>query len=167
MTGYVLGTNGIVFGPQGSLRASATHITNYAYMLANSGKTRSGRQVLSAASVQMMLKQRYQYHGNKGGPYRDYHLYSLGLYTTTHYTNDIVIAHEQVTGHEGLAYGMLSAFYFWKDYILTYSVTGSLHGYAYPNITTIYEFERSAITNAIDKFIQASYQQSAAHLFSE
>ena len=47
MTGYIIGTNGIVFGPQGSLRASATHLTNYAYMLANLGQTRLGRQVLS------------------------------------------------------------------------------------------------------------------------
>ena len=47
MTGYKLGTNGVVFGPQGSLRASATHLTRYAMMLANNGTTVSGKQILS------------------------------------------------------------------------------------------------------------------------
>ena len=83
----------------------------------------------------------------------DYHLYSLGLYTTTYHPNDNVIAHEQLTGHEGVAYGLVSAFYFWKGYVLSYIVNGALYGYK-EDTGTIYEYERKAITDAIDLFLQ-------------
>jgi hypothetical protein len=47
MTGYVVGTNGVVFGPQGSMRASVSHLSNYIGMLANKGVTKEGTRVLS------------------------------------------------------------------------------------------------------------------------
>ena len=40
MTGYVIGSNGVIFGPQGSLRASVSHMSNYIAMLANRGVTK-------------------------------------------------------------------------------------------------------------------------------
>jgi CubicO group peptidase (beta-lactamase class C family) len=35
LTGYKIGTNGVIYGPQGYLRASASHLTRYAIMLKN------------------------------------------------------------------------------------------------------------------------------------
>jgi hypothetical protein len=40
LTGYVIGSNGVIFGPQGGLRASVTHMSNYITMLANKGVTK-------------------------------------------------------------------------------------------------------------------------------
>lgn len=40
VTDYVIGTNGVLFSPQGGLRASATHLCNYMIMLANKGITK-------------------------------------------------------------------------------------------------------------------------------
>jgi hypothetical protein len=40
LTGYKIGSNAGVFGPQGSMRASTSHLTNYALMLSNSGMTK-------------------------------------------------------------------------------------------------------------------------------
>lgn len=51
LTGYKIGTNGVIYGPQGSLRASASHLTRYAIMLKNEGKTIAGDQILKPESV--------------------------------------------------------------------------------------------------------------------
>jgi hypothetical protein len=40
MTGYRVGTNGLLFSPQAGLRASVTHLNNYMYVLANGGVTK-------------------------------------------------------------------------------------------------------------------------------
>ena len=48
LTGYKIGNNAVIYGPQGSLRASATHLSLYAIMLANGGKTKQGKTILSA-----------------------------------------------------------------------------------------------------------------------
>jgi hypothetical protein len=38
MTDYKIGTNEILFGPQGGIKASVTHLCNYMKMIANKGK---------------------------------------------------------------------------------------------------------------------------------
>lgn len=154
LTGYKVGSNGVIYGPQGGLRASASHLTNYAIMLANGGRTKSGRTILSAESVKEMLKPRYHYHGSIGGSAKDFHIYGLGLFTTTYHQNDIIISHEVVRGHTGSAYNLISAQHFWKDYTLTYIINGALNGYGY-GTGTIYEYERLKIYNAVDKFATA------------
>lgn len=40
MTGYIVGKNGVVFGPQGGLRASVSHLNNYMITLKNGGITK-------------------------------------------------------------------------------------------------------------------------------
>ena len=85
------------------------------------------------------------------GSVNDYHLYSLGLYTTTYWRNDQVIEHEVVRGHSGSAYKLISGQYFWGDWTMTYIISGALHGYKY-GTGTIYPYERTTIHNAVDKF---------------
>jgi CubicO group peptidase (beta-lactamase class C family) len=129
LTGYQIGSNGVIYGPQGGLRASASHLSNYAIMLANGGKTKTGRTILSADSVKEMVKPRYHYHGVSGGVTNYFHIYSLGLFTTTYRKTDTIISHEVVHGHTGSAYNLVSAQHFWKDYTLTYIINGALNGY--------------------------------------
>jgi CubicO group peptidase (beta-lactamase class C family) len=135
LTGYIIGSNGVVYGPQGSLRASAGHLTNYAIMLGNGGRTKRGKTILSAESVSEMTKPRYHYHGLTGGVLNDFHTYGLGLYSTTYRKTDTIISHEVVKGHTGSAYNLISAQHFWKsagsDYTLTYIINGALNGYKY------------------------------------
>lgn len=47
LTGYKIGSNGAIFGPQGGLRASVSHMNNYIYMYANKGITKSGKRLLT------------------------------------------------------------------------------------------------------------------------
>lgn len=113
-------------------------------MLSNKGLTKEGTRVLSSDSVDRMLKPIYQYHGTKFGPANDFHLYGLGLYTTTYLANDMIIPHTRVRGHLGAAYGLISGYHFWGNYTLTYIINGALHGYGY-GTSTIYEKERLLI----------------------
>lgn len=46
LEGYIIGSNGVIFGPQGGLRASVSHLSNYMIMLANEGVTKEGLRVL-------------------------------------------------------------------------------------------------------------------------
>lgn len=47
LSGYLIGTNGLLFSPQAGLRTSVTHLNNYMFMLANKGLTKEGIRILS------------------------------------------------------------------------------------------------------------------------
>lgn len=81
-------------------------------------------------------------------------MYGFGIYTTTYRKTDMVIPHEVVRGHTGSAYGLISGYYFWGNYTLTYIVNGALNGYGY-GTGTIYEKERLLIYEAATKYINA------------
>lgn len=130
-TGYKIGSNGVVFGPQGGMRASASHLTNYIITLSNGGVTPAGKRLLSEKSVSEMLRPRYQFHGVSHGAEVDFHLYGFGLYTSSYRTNDQVIPHTTVRGHIGDAYGLISAYYMFENYTMTYIVNGAQYGYTY------------------------------------
>ena len=93
LTGYQIGSNGVVYGPQGSLRASASHLSNYAIMLANAGKTKQGKTILSPESVKEIVRPRYHYRGTQGGSINDFHQYGLGIFTTSYRVTDRIISH--------------------------------------------------------------------------
>jgi hypothetical protein len=54
-----------------------------------------------------------------------------------------------VRGHYGDAYGLLSALYFWKNYTLTYIISGALEGYTFDK-DAIYEQERILLHKAVE-----------------
>lgn len=97
--------------------------------LANNGITANGIRILSPQSVMELVKPRYNYHGEGGGAFIDFHLYGLGLYTTSYRQSDIVIEHSVTRGHTGSAYGLISAHYFFKDLTFAYIINGALNGY--------------------------------------
>jgi len=93
LTGYKIGSNGVVYGPQGSLRASASHLSLYAIMLANGGKTKQGKTILTPESVKEIVRPRYHYRGSQAGSVNDFHQYGLGIFTTSYRVNDRIISH--------------------------------------------------------------------------
>lgn len=166
LTGYKIGSNGVIYGPQGGLRASVSHLSNYAIMLANGGTTKQGKKILTPESVKDLLKPRYHYHGTTGGVTNDFHKYGLGLFTTTYRKTDTIITHKVVKGHTGSAYNLISAQHFWDDYTLTYIINGALNGYKY-GTGTIYEYERLSIYSAVEKFINSSQSIEIMNLVRE
>jgi hypothetical protein len=67
----------------------------------------------------------------------DDHLYGFGIFTTSYLSSDTVISHEIIRGHTGSAYGLASAYFFFKDYTFSYIINGALYGYNY-NTGTIF-----------------------------
>ena len=65
LAGYVPGTNGALFSPQGGLRISAAGLTVIGRLLLNEGR-HEGRAFLSPASVRAMIGPVWQYDGNNG-----------------------------------------------------------------------------------------------------
>jgi CubicO group peptidase (beta-lactamase class C family) len=69
--GYQAGQNGLIFGPQGSLRSSAQDLARIAYMLMNDG-TWNGHRILKKETVNMMLDDQWTYNGNNGNTDSDF-----------------------------------------------------------------------------------------------
>lgn len=63
--GYVIGSNGTLFGPQGNLRASAADLGRLMRMLLGEGMI-DGRRVLSQASVRRLFQREWTADGRNG-----------------------------------------------------------------------------------------------------
>lgn len=107
---YKVGDNGLLFGPQGSLRASAKDLAAFILMFLNEGKF-NGKQILQKSTIDLMLKSYWIKSGDNGNGYDGmYAEYALGNSTT-----ESLIPGEKMTGHSGDAYGLLSNMYFSRD----------------------------------------------------
>lgn len=90
LTGYVIGTNGAIYGPQGSVRASVSDLIKYINIIRTKGyNNATGEQLLQKSSVEEMIRPRYQFRGTGFGSENDFHAYGTGLFTTTYRTNDV------------------------------------------------------------------------------
>lgn len=79
---YVVGTNGTLFGPQGSLRISAGELAQLMLMLMNEG-SHQGRQILNPETVALMLSRQWTLRPGSGNGDSDnfrglYHAWGLG-----------------------------------------------------------------------------------------
>lgn len=110
--GYELGQNGLIFGPQGSLRSSASDLAIFACMLMNEG-TWNGQRILKKETVDIMLAEQWAYDGNNGNTGDGFFLsYGLASHRTfTQDSSDVVFPDRKMTGHPGDAYGLLSGMY--------------------------------------------------------
>ena len=111
--GYQNGQNGLIFGPQGSLRASTQDLYRFMLMLMNDG-TWNGQRILKKETVDMMLASEWTFdmeNGNNSDNF--FHSYGLATHRTTNRdTADIVFPDRNMAGHPGNAYGLLSGMYF-------------------------------------------------------
>ena len=117
LTAYELGTNGIIFSPQGGLRVSPIELSRIMRMLANDG-TYEGVSILSAETVALMLENEWFYNGGNGDNYYNlFNSWGLGIQRTVNFPNgDIVIPGTNCYGHAGEAYGLISDMYFSPEY---------------------------------------------------
>ena len=79
---YRVGSNGTIFGPQGSLRISADELAEIMMMLMNGGR-HEGRKILQPATVAAMLARQWTANGSNGNADSDnfrglYHAWGLG-----------------------------------------------------------------------------------------
>lgn len=147
--GYELGQNGLIFGPQGSLRSSARELGKFAIMLLNKGEY-NGKRILSEASVEAMTQQHWTFTENNGDTWENFFLsYGLGIHHITNKdSSDIIFPDRKMFGHPGIAYGLLSDMY--VDPIhksgIVFITNGSQQSYDYAKNSTFYQVEEDVFS---------------------
>lgn len=96
---YVVGTNGTLFGPQGSLRISTGELAQIMLMLMNGGY-HGGRQILHADTIATMLSRQWTLQPGSGSGDSDnfrglYHAWGLG---NQHFTDTSIVRDGRASG---------------------------------------------------------------------
>ncbi len=125
LSGYVIGTNGVIFGPQGSLRISANDLSKFMMTIMNGGILGDVR-ILNDTTVDRMLNPNWIYNGSNGNNYYGiFNTYAIGNHRTSN-----LLPGETLYGHPGEAYGLISDIYFSKikDYGIVLITNGGVWG---------------------------------------
>ena len=126
LSSYVIGTNGVIFAPQGGLRINTNDLSKFILMIKNGGIYR-GVRILNDSTVQKMLNPTWIYDGSNGNNYYGiFNTYGFGC----HRTVDLLLG-ETLYGHPGEAYGLISDMYFSKvkDYGIIFVTNGGVWSY--------------------------------------
>jgi len=110
--GYELGRNGLLFGPQGNLRANLPALKTLGQLLMNGGEV-DGVRVLQSSSVEELTSENWRYTGENGDTWDDFWMsYGLAVHRITNREGkDVIFPDRQMVGHPGIAYGLLSDMY--------------------------------------------------------
>ena len=142
--GYALGQNGLLFGPQGSLRISTKDLSQFALMFINNGR-HDTHQILREETVDLMLASQWLYDGQNGDTWENFFLsYGFGTHQTINQKGgDIIFPDRPMVGHPGIAYGLLSDMYFEreKNSGIIFITNGSKQEYEYGQSTSFYQVE--------------------------
>jgi CubicO group peptidase (beta-lactamase class C family) len=110
MSGYIPGTNGMIFAPQGGLRVSAADLARFMLVHMNGG-IYNGARILRDTTVARMQTPTWIFNGANGDNYYGiFNRYGLGLSTTGE-----LLPGQTMIGHPGEAYGLISDMYFSSD----------------------------------------------------
>jgi CubicO group peptidase (beta-lactamase class C family) len=118
LDGYVIGSNGTLFGPQGRLRLSVPDLGTVMHMLLNRGQ-HDGQAFLQPSSVEQLSSEQWRYDGQAahGAPDRDWaRSWGLGVQRFTDFSasgrGDRLVEGGGLTGygHTGDAYGLMGLF---------------------------------------------------------
>ena len=125
LSAYVIGSNGVIFGPQGGLRCSANDLSKFMMTIMNGGIF-NGVRILNDTTVERMLNPIWIYNGSNGNNYYGiFNTYAFGNHRTTN-----LLTGETLYGHPGEAYGLISDMYFSKikDYGIIFITNGGVWG---------------------------------------
>lgn len=114
LNGYIPGTNGGRFGPQGSFRCSGQDLAKIFLVLMNKGNF-NGDTLLSESSCNAMFANEWTFNGSNGNNYYGlFRSWGLGIHRVTSTPgNDIALPGSiSMLGHTGEAYGLVSDAYF-------------------------------------------------------
>lgn len=155
LNGYVPGTNGARFGPQGGFRCSGQDLAEIMLVLMNHG-TYNGVTLLSNSSCNAMIANEWTFNGSNGNNYNGlFRSWGLGIHRITSTTgNDIALPNsESMLGHTGEAYGLVSDAYFdtTRRVGFIFMNNGVGEGYQTNNYSTFYTVEQE-VFNAIENF---------------
>jgi CubicO group peptidase (beta-lactamase class C family) len=143
---YSIGTNGLLYGPQGSLRASAKDLYQLAKLLMFDGLV-DGKQIFQKESIALLREEAWVYDGNNGDTWDNFWLsYGKGLHFITNTDSaDVLFTDRTMQGHPGIAYGLLSDLYVdpqTKSGVI-FITNGSKQPFEYGPTTSFYGVEES------------------------
>ncbi len=148
---YVVGQNGLLFGPQGSLRASTKDLIAFAQLFFNHG-TYKGVRILSRESIKTMQTPQWIFDEKNGDTWESFfNAYGLGVHCILNKPNgDVIFPDRKMIGHPGIAYGLLSDLYF--DPLtktgIVFITNGSKQPYTYGKETSFYGVEEAVFKKA-------------------
>jgi CubicO group peptidase (beta-lactamase class C family) len=125
LSGYVIGDNGVIFSPQGGLRTSAYDLAKFLMAHLNGGHQQQAR-ILNDTTTALMHELVWRYNGSNGDTYYGiFKGYALGNSTTFD-----LLPGQQLIGHPGEAYGLISDLYFSKPgrYGIIFITNGGVWG---------------------------------------
>lgn len=146
LTNYTIGTNGVIFSPQGGVRTSATGLAKFMLMHLNNG-IYNGVRILSDSSAQLMHNPFWIYNGSNGNNYYGiFNTYGFGCHRTTD-----LLSGETLYGHPGEAYGLISDLYSSKikDYGIVFITNGGVWGAG--TYSGWYNIEEAVYTNCFQQ----------------
>ncbi len=110
---YKIGSNGLMFSPQGALRASAKDLTKLMILYLNKGVI-GKKRLLKENTVLEMCKTQWKIgKNNLEGKDKHFQAWGLGFHLAQGKAKtDVVFPKKNMIGHFGEAYGLISDFYF-------------------------------------------------------
>lgn len=113
LNGYMPGTNGLRFAPQGGLRISAPDILKLFMALATNG-TYNGVEIIKPETAELIRSLEWEYDGTNGNDYYGlFRSWGLGVHRITNTPNNdgVLSISDFMFGHPGEAYGLVSDVY--------------------------------------------------------
>lgn len=123
---HKVGKNGVLFSPQGGLRASAQDLATLMQLFINRGR-HNGQTLFQPESIEMMLETQWRYNieqpnGNSAGEYSAGHdpkglmtEWGLSIHKIDPHVWGLIDRPYQLMGHTASAYGLLGQFWFDHD----------------------------------------------------
>jgi len=154
LNGYIPGTNGGRFGPQGGLRISAQDLAKIFMCIFNPDFCTT--PILTKQSVSAMIANHWTYNGSNGNNYGGLFLsWGLGIHRITSTPgNDIVLpGSNTMFGHTGEAYGLVSDAYYdsTRNVGLVFITNGVGIGYHTNSYSAFYTIEQE-VFNSIENY---------------
>ena len=165
---YAPGTNGSRFAPQGGLRASALELATLAQLhLGTVELVHNGSPAFTASTRELMQSAVWSYNGSNGDNYFNlFNEWGLGVQRVTNTTmGDIVFPDlNDVIGHPGEAYGLISDWYFSPSTGkgIIFLTNGAFNGFSFGASSAFYTLEE-AIFAAIDAEFQCVQSVNESH----
>ncbi|MDZ4821942.1 MAG: serine hydrolase [Flavobacteriales bacterium] len=144
LSGYVPGTNGFIFAPQGGLRCSVFDLAKI--LVLHQQGAWNGVQLLQSSTLEMMHTPQWTYNGSNGDNYYGlFRSWGLGVQCTTDTDDgDYIWEDFLFRGHAGEAYGLISDLYWYSNDVpggFVFMTNGAWNGFDFGNESAFYTLE--------------------------
>jgi CubicO group peptidase (beta-lactamase class C family) len=153
LQGYVIGTNGLIFSPQGGLRATAAEVGRLLVLLESNDAADLN---ISEGTLEEMKSVQWTYNGSNGDNYFGlFNSWGLGLHLANDSAADGICdpsAERPFIGHPGEAYGLVSDAYVRPDRSagLVLLINGKQQAYQSGNNSAFYQVEEAVFSAVCD-----------------